>query len=209
VKGGYEMKKEMSSKKRARWMRKYFKRFLGREKGDLEEILQKDFQIAIERAHQLLSIKPEDYQNEQPVLITVPDSFTKYDKVTYRLDTKSNGNATLHYDQSLVTTLFFGQESLFYHQCNIDHRDGRFAMDIAGEFRYFDVVHVETAIKYDDEDKPKYLILDLEVSLTDGTIIPIHLRNHRLHDTYELPGLLTDQEKLVLETLKKHIRLNR
>ncbi len=187
-------------------MKKYFKRFQGREKTNYDEMIQGDYNRAIERAHDLSSISKADYQNAQPILITVPDSYTDADRVAYRLDKLQDGTMTLRYDQSLVTSLFFGEDSLYYHQCNIDHRDGKIGFDVAGEFNYFDVVHMETAIKYDKPEHPKYIILDLELTLIDGTIVPLHLRNHRLHEGYELPGLLTEKEKLVLDQIKSRVR---
>ncbi len=187
-------------------MKKYFKRFQGREKTSYDEMIQGDYNRAIERAHDLSSISKADYQNAQPILITVPDSYTDADRVAYRLDKLQDGTMTLRYDQSLVTSLFFGEDSLYYHQCNIDHRDGKIGFDVAGEFNYFDVVHMETAIKYDKPEHPKYIILDLELTLIDGTIVPLHLRNHRLHEGYELPGLLTEKEKLVLDQIKSRVR---
>lgn len=187
-------------------MKKYFKRFQGREKTNYDEMIQGDYNRAIERAHDLSSMSKADYQNAQPILITVPDSYTDADRVAYRLDKLQDGTMTLRYDQSLVTSLFFGEDSLYYHQCNIDHRDGKIGFDVAGEFNYFDVVHMETAIKYDKPEHPKYIILDLELTLIDGTIVPLHLRNHRLHEGYELPGLLTEKEKLVLDQIKSRVR---
>jgi hypothetical protein len=200
------MDKPRKIKNRERWMKKYFNRFQGRETSNYDEMIQGDYNRAIERAHALSSITKEDYASTQPVLITVPDSYTDNDRVAYRLDKLQDGTMTLRYDQSLVTTLFFGEDTLYYHQCNIDHRDGRIGFDVAGEFNYFDVVHMETAIKHDKPEHPKYIILDLELTLTDGTIVPIHLRNHRLHEGYELPGLLTDKEQHILDTIKAKVR---
>ena len=200
-------KPEKLVKNRAKFTSKYFKKFSGRSKDNYEEMLQSDYQRAIERAHQLSSIDQNDYAT--PIIITVPDSFHQGDKVTYRLDKKSDGTNTLLYDQALITALFFGSDSLYYYQANIDHRNGHIAFDIAGEFNYFDVVHMETGLKYDNPAHPKYIMLDIEVGLVDGTMIPFHLRNHRIHDDYDLPSLLTETEQKILDILKSKVRESR
>jgi len=142
-------------------------------------------------------------------LITVPDAFDKDGRVNYRLDTREDGTHTLLYDQALVTALFFGHDTLYYHQANIDHRDGHIGFDVSGEFSYFDVVHMETSLKYDNNDKPKYITLDIEIGLSDGNKVPFHLRNHRIHDDYNLDTLLTPTEQKVLHTLKQKVRESR
>ncbi|MDI6453719.1 hypothetical protein [Peloplasma aerotolerans] len=200
-------KKAKKIKDRQKWTSKYFKKFSGRASDSYDEMLHLDYDRAIERAKQLSSIMESEF--DSPIVITVPDAFDKNGRVTYRLDKKEDGTSSLLYDQALVTILFFGDDSLFYYQANIDHRNGHIAFDIAGEFNYFDVVHMETALKYDNADNPKYITLDLEVGLADGTIVPFHLRNHRIHDGYDLPTLLTASEQKVLDAIKRKVRESR
>jgi hypothetical protein len=195
------------NKKRQKFTSKYFKKFSGRSDLSYGDMLQADYKAAMKRAELLSSLKPGDY--DSPIIITVPDAYNKGGKVTYRLDKKSDGSQTLLYDQALVTILFFGADSLFYYQANVDHRNGHIGYDVAGEFNYFDVVHMETSLKYDHPDRPKYITLDLEVGLSDGVIVPFHLRNHRIHDDYELPGLITENEQKVLDTIKEKVRNSR
>jgi hypothetical protein len=170
-------------------------------------MLQDDYRKIVERAHDLSSITEADYH--EVMMITIPDAFDQTSKVNYRLDKKDDDTYTLLYDQALVTILFFGDDVLYYHQANVDHRNGHIAYDVSGEFNYFDVVHMETAIKYDRPINPKYVTLDLEVGLADGTIVPFHLRNHRIHEEYDLHAFITDQEKKFLDTLKQHVRESR
>lgn len=194
-------------KNRTKYASKFFKKFNHRAQDSYNDMLQDDYKQVIARAHELSSIQEESYQ--KLILITVPDAFDHNSKVAYRLDKKSDGSYTLLYDQSLVTAVFFGEDTLFYHQANVDHRNGHVAYDVSGEFNYFDVVHMETAFKYDRTIHPKYLILDLEVTLIDGTKVPFHLRNHRIHESYDLQQLLTTQEKDLLDTLKFKVRESR
>lgn len=191
-------------KKRSRWTQKYFKKFVGRHQDSYDTMTQADYDYLLERACELSSISVNDY--ETLILITVPDAFEKNGQVHYRLDKKEDGTHSLRYDQALVTVLFFGHDTLYYHQANVDHRNGHIGFDVAGEFNYFDVVYVETSLKYDNNDKPKYITLDIKVVLSDGTKIPFHLRNHRIHDNYHLDTLLTSTEQKVLQTLKTKIR---
>lgn len=205
-----KVKKEKKSKKpknREKLTAKYFKKVTGKTIDALSEMVQADYAKAIERAHQLSSIEKSDYS--APILITVPDAFHHGGKVNYRLDKKPDGTFTLMYDQALVYVLFFGRNSLFYYQSNVNHMNGQIASDVAGEFNYADVVHIETELKYDHIDRPKYVTLDLEIGLVDGTIVPFHLRNHRIHQDYNLPTLLTTQEQQVLNLLKKKVRESR
>ncbi|MDO9628515.1 MAG: hypothetical protein Q7I99_01330 [Acholeplasmataceae bacterium] len=200
-------KKPKIIKNRSKFTSKYFKKFSGRAEDSYEDMLHEDYKHVINRAHQLSSIKETDY--ESLIVITVPDAFDHKGKVAYRLDKKSDGTYTLLYDQALVTVLFFGSDSLFYHQANVDHRNGHIGFDVAGEFNYFDVVHMETSIKYDNNDRPKYITLDLEVGLADGVIVPFHLRNHHIHSEYELNTLLTENEQKILDILKSKVRNSR
>jgi hypothetical protein len=200
-------KKVKKLKNREKWTKKYFKKFSGRAEESFADLMKEDFKNAMKRAEILSSIQKTDY--EKPVIITIPDAYNKGGKVVYRLDVKKDGSQTLVYDQSLITILFFGKDSLFYYQANIDHRNGHIGYDISGEFNYFDVTHIETQLKYDNPDKPKYLTLDLEVGLVDGTIKPFHLRNHRIHDCYELPDLVTETEYEILTLIKSRVRESR
>ncbi len=202
--------KEKAKKKiqnRSKYTTKYFKKFSGRDEFAYKDMLQEDYQHVISRAHKLASIKETDY--ESLVLITVPDAYDRKSKVAYHLDRKSDETYTLLYDQALVTALFFGPESLYYHQANVDHRNGNIAFDISGEFSYFDVVHMETSLKYDSHEDPKYIILDLEIGLADGKNISFHLRNHRIHSKYELNTVLTETEQKVLDNVKNKVRMSR
>lgn len=202
-----KVKKEKTIKNREKYTAKYFKKFSGRHADSFDDMLHTDYKNAIERATKLLSITTNDY--EAPYIITVPDSFDNKKKVYYRLDKKEDGTHTLIYDQALVTILFFGSDSLFHYQANVDHTNGRIGFDKTGEFNYFDVVHIETMLNYDTLDKPKYIMLDLIIGLVDGTKIALHLRNHRIHDTYELSGLLTETESRILDLLKHKVRDSR
>ena len=200
-------KKEKKVKNRAKYTSKYFKKFSGRAHQSYDQMLKQDYDNIIKRALELSSISEIDY--ESYMMITVPDSFDQQSTVNYRLDKKEDGSYTLLYDQALVTVLFFGNDVLYYHQANVDHRNGHIAYDVSGEFNYFDVVHMETALKYDRPIRPKYLTLDLEVGLADGTVVPFHLRNHHMHEEYDLDGVLTKEEKKFLDTLKQKVRESR
>jgi hypothetical protein len=197
-------KKRKNVKNRSKYTKKNFNKFSGRSKDGFIEFIQQDYNNAILRAERLSSINRNAYQ--KPIIITIPDAFYNTDKVHYRLDQKPDGKVTQIYDQALITILFFGQESLFYYQANIDHRNGHIAFDVAGEFNYFSVVHMETQIKYDNPEKPKYIMLELEVGLSDGTIVPFHLRNHRMHEDYDLPEILTQTEQQILDLFKSKVR---
>lgn len=202
-----KLKQSKTIKNREKWTAKYFKKFAGRSQDSYDLMLNEDYENAVNRAHQLLNITPADY--DQPILITVPDAYGPKDSVTYRLDRRPDGKHTLLYDQALVTVLFFGADSFYYYQVNIDHRNGHLAYDHCGEFNYFDVVHLETQIAYDHVEHPKFITLDININLANGTKVPLHLRNHRIHDNYELESLLTESESKIIQLLTTKIRESR
>ncbi len=200
-------KKKKKPKKREKLTAKYFKKVSGRSIEAFDDMVKADYAKITERARQLSSIAQDEYS--EPVLITVPDAFYSGGKVKYRLDKNIDGTFKLMYDQALVYVLFFGKDSLYYYQSNINHLNGHIASDVAGEFQYSNVSHMETGLKYDHIDRPKYITLDLEIGLVDGTIVPFHLRNHRIHQDYQLPSLLTEKEQQILTILKKKVRESR
>lgn len=197
---------DKSLKKREKYTKKYFKRFSGRAQTTFEDILKADYQNAVKRAEALLSVSKADYPNVAPFVITIPEGFHFSDKVKYRLDISADGTQTLLYDQSQVTTIFFGETTVFYHRSNINHKTGEIAYDVAGEFSYFDIVYVETAFKFDNEDRPKHLYLTLDLSLADGTQVNLKLRNERLEFASPSEELITEKEQFVLRTFKERIR---
>lgn len=201
------MKKKKVVKNRAKYTSKYFKKFAGRSQATYEDMVNEDYKNVIKRALELSSLEENDY--DSLMMLTVPDAFDHQSKVTYRLDKKEDDTQTLLYDQALVTCVFFGDETLYYYRANVDHRNGHIGHDISGEFSYFDVVHLETILKFDNINKPKYLTLDIEVSLSDGTMIPFHLRNHHLHEFYDMKEYLTPEEKEFLDQLKLKVRQSR
>jgi glucan-binding YG repeat protein len=202
-----KVKQPKQIKNREKWTKKYFKKFSGRSQDSYELMLLEDYQNAIDRALKLLNITDSDY--EKPVIITIPDAFGSKDRVTYRIDKKPDGSFTRLFDQALLNILFFGDEAFYYYQVNVDHRNGQFAYDQAGEFSYFDVVHLETKLSYDNHEKPKFITLDLHIGLSDGNKISLHLRNHRIHEHYDLPELLTKEEEEIISTLKQKVRMSR
>lgn len=200
-------KKEKIPKKikdRTVWFKKYFNKYAGKQDKAYTKFVEQDMKAAIMRAHKLSSIDAKAYK--QPIIISIPDAFYNSSKVSFRLDRKADGTVTQIYDQALMTILFFGESTLYYYQANVDHRNGHIAFDTAGEFNLFDIVHLETQLKYDHPEKHKYIMLDLQVGLSDGRTIPFHLRNHRLHNEYSLPEILTDQEQQILDLFKSRVR---
>lgn len=192
---------------RSRWMKKYFKKVLGHAKKQYDEFIKTDYENVVERATMISGIKKTDY--DKLVLITVPDAFKTTRDIKYRFDHKEDDSFTLKYDQALATVLFFGDESLFYYKVNIDHISGDMNSDIAGEFNFFDVVHMETSLKYDDGDKPTHIMLDLNITLSNGVVIVFNLRNHHLHASYKLSSLITKTENEILNAIKGRIRASR
>ncbi|MFU8793087.1 MAG: hypothetical protein ACNA7K_03595 [Acholeplasmataceae bacterium] len=193
-------------KNRTRWAKKYFKKNTGKAKQDFHLTIKEDYERAMERACELLSINRQQAAHFSPVIITIPDAFGKHDTVSYRLDINKDGSTTLIYDHSLVTILMFSEHSLLYYQSHINHETGQIGYDITGEIKHFDIVFVETELTFDDHEKPKYSRLDVKLNLVNGQNIKLHLRNHRLTPEYPMEQLLTDKEKQVIQLIKKSVR---
>eukprot|EP01156_Anaeramoeba_ignava_P021860 Anaeramoba_ignava/c19853_g1_i1.p1 GENE.c19853_g1_i1~~c19853_g1_i1.p1 ORF type:complete len:457 (+),score=64.67 c19853_g1_i1:1085-2455(+) len=194
-------------KNRIKFTNRFFRSLQSKAKGQIDVLINKDYFEIQKRAKTLLSISEKDYH--QQILITVPDSFTNKDDVKYHLEITKDGDNKLYFDQAYVTVLYYGMTSLYIYQCNVDHRSGYIGHDRAQEFKYADVISVETTIKYDNEAHPKYSVLNAELTLINNQKFLIHLRNQRLTDQSAGQPLLSKTEQNVLQKLKDRIRASK
>lgn len=194
-------------KNRLKFTNKFFRRLKSKAKGQIDVLINKDYFEAEKRAKLLLGITNKDF--DQKILITVPDSFTNKDDVKYHLEVKEQGDNKLYFDQAYVTMMFYGITTLYIYQCNIDHRSGKIGHDHAQEFNYFDVLSVETMSQFDNDNHPKYSILNAELTLSNNQKFLIHLRNQRLHKELAALPLINEKERRVLQMLKDRIRASK
>lgn len=180
----------------------YFKRRQGNMDAKFEEILEKDLEMLASRAKDL-GILPDDVSS-QPVQLMTPDQFLD-DNISYRLN-KDEDDTVLRYSQAAVTTLFYDDARLYYHQCNLDVVSGKVYEDVVGEFKLDDVVTVETFLTFDGEDDPGYARLDLEIQLSNGSELVFIVRRHPLTKNYSEENLLSTKEKTFLTLLKNLVR---
>ena len=192
---------------RLKRVEQYFKKVSGSTADDIHKIMHEDYQNAIKRAELMASIDRKSY--DQPYVLLIPHQKEKGRKVSYRLDLLANGAQTLLYDQTLISVLFFGQDTFHYYQSHIDHQTGEISMDLSGEFGYFDVVHVVTRLGYDNPQKPKYETLDLEIGLSDGAVVPIHLRSIQLQSDFKPEIFISNDELKIINRLKEKVRERR
>lgn len=209
MKGGIVMQNANSKDMAARLKRveQYFKKMSGGTAEDIHKLIHSDYERAIKRAEKMASIDRKSY--DQPYVLLIPHQPEKGRKVSYRLDLLANGAQTLLYDQTLISVLFFGSDTFHYYQSHIDHQTGEISHDLAGEFGYFDVVHIVTRLGFDNPNKPKYETLDLEIGLSDGAVVPIHLRSYRLQSDFKPELFISDDEQKIIERLKKNVRESR
>ena len=206
----YEESKDKATKlmkNRVKFTKSFFSKIKSKAKGQIDVLVENDYFEAVKRAKILLGISEKDYH--QQILITVPDSFSNKDDVKYHLEVKKEGENKLYFDQAYVTILFYGLKSLFIYQANIDHRSGFIAHDRAEEFNYKDIVSIETSLKYDNDDHPKYSVLNAELVLSNHATFILHLRNQRLDNQIAGQPLLSDKEQQVLQLLKDRIRASK
>lgn len=180
----------------------YFKRRQGNMDAKFEEILKEDLEMLSDRAKKL-GILPDDV-NSQPVQLMTPDHFLE-ETVSYRLN-KDEDKTVLRYSQAAVTTLFYDDERLYYHQCNLDVKTGKVYEDVAGELKFDDIVTVETFLSYDGEDDPGYARLDVEIQLSNGSELVLVVRRHPITKNYSDEYILSVKEETFLTLLKSLIR---
>ena len=183
-------------------VRKYFELRLGKVDETFEKVLDTDLELLRRRARNL-GLVPKDIA-EKPVQLMIPDHFLDED-IKYRLD-EFKGGSNLRYSQAAVTTLFYDDKRLYYHQCNLDVMSGVVYDDVAGEFKFEDVVTVETFLSYGAEDDPNHVRLDVELQLNNGSELLLTLRRHPLTEDYEREPLLTEEETMFLTLVKGFVR---
>lgn len=190
-------------KNRIKLIKKYFRSKSANENETVTKYLEEDIDNVLSRAHTLIGIKKGDLS--EPLVIITPNSFYEGGKVRYRI-IKLDDEYRVDYDQSMVTSIYLTNESLYYHQASVNHNNGVIDFDIAGELNLFDVTHTETILDYDNVENPKVSQLIFRLNLVDGSNIEFYLRDHFLHDEYYLETLLTEEEEYVINTIKEAIR---
>lgn len=190
-------------KRRIKLIKKYFKSKSLVENNDVTNFLEEDIENVLSRAYTLIGIDEDEVS--KPLVIITPSAFYDGGKVKYRIIKKDDDNFRVDYDQSLVTSIYLTNESLYYHQASVNHNNGFIDFDIAGGLNLFDVTHTETILDYDDPVKPKISQLILRLNLVNGSNIEFYLRDHYLHDDYLLETLLTEDEAYIINTIKAAI----
>lgn len=183
-------------------VRKYFEFRTGKVDELFEKVLETDLELLRQRAR-MLGLVPKEVTSS-PVQLMIPDHFLNEDML-YRLDEFEGGSA-LHYSQAAVTTLYFDEKRLYYHQCNLDVASGHVYDDVAGEFKFEDVMTVETFLTVDGDDDPDHVRLDLELQLINGSELILTIRRHPLTKDYSFDPLLSEAELQFLQLMKDKVR---
>lgn len=189
-------------KKRNKLMKKHFKKTDGRENKKIEQVIASDTEEALKRAQIISGLEDVEFSN--PIVIVTPNTNTDR-KVRFRT-TKVSGEVRVDYDYALLTTLYFGDKTLFYHQSSIDYLSGVVDEDNAIEVGYKNIVKVKTFVGYDDPKKPLLKMVNLTLSLDNGETIEIPLRNQYLFSDGSSAELLTEKEAYIIRAIKNAIR---
>ena len=192
-------------KKRLKWFNKYFKKGTGEFDPQFQVYRDEAHELVFKRAYELLSITEADVAEENAIVLMSPEQLDVKSKVRFKVALLDDDDAELIYDQAILTVLMFGEESLFYYQANVDYRYGLVTNDLVGELNYLDIMNVQTSFEYDDLHEPLFEIINVELWLYDGTIMPLTLR-FRLFNGVMEELILSDKEKLVLNKLHNVIR---
>lgn len=203
MKGGNLMDKD-----RIKWFNEYFKKDSGQLDPKYQEYLDADLALIKKRAFQLLSITENDLI-KAPVILLSPETLDPKNPVSYKLAKKPDlDEMVLQYDQSLLTILLFGKDQLYYYQVNIDHRFPFITNDFAGEVLYFDIINIETSVQLDDIVNARKEYVDLQLWLSDGSLLAFRLRERLFTGELE-EVILTKDEASVLDIIRKTIRERR
>lgn len=189
-------------KHRAKRVKKYFRKKSGKEDLKVSELIKEDIDKALLRAQLLLSL--EDEVVSKPLIIKAAN--TDNPDIKFRV-TKNTEPSKVEYTESILTTLYLGKTSLFFHEAIVNHINGYVLEDYASEVKYHDIVHVETYLDYDPRVNnigvsSLYLILHL----INGTSITLNLRSHYMYNRKEHSELITNDERQVITNIQKAIR---
>lgn len=192
-------------KDRLKWFNKFFKKGTGEADPQFQVYRDEVHEIAFKRAFELLRIEEGDVSLEQPIILLAPEQLDKRSKVRYKVVLEDESVAELVYDQALITILMFGEHSLFYYQANADYRYGLVTNDVVSEVNYLDIMSYQTSFEYDDLQDPLFEIVDLELFLYDGGVVPFNLRFRMFNGVME-ELVLSETEKLVLDKFHQVVR---
>jgi hypothetical protein len=183
-------------------VKKYFKSRVGTKDEAIETLFASDLDVIRNRAASLGILEGDI--TLKPLQIMIPDQFLDQEML-YRLD-KKDDQTTLRYSQSSVTTLFYDEARLYYHQCNFDLLTGDLSDDVFGEFAFIDVVTMETFLTDGPDEDEASIRLDLEIQLTNGSELIITLRRELKTKDTVFKAELSPVEREVLKTIKQLVR---
>lgn len=188
-------------KQRIKVMKKHFRKALGKDHKDFDQIVGKDIDHAIINSEHILGIINEDVS--KPITLFAPNTTTDR-LVKYKL-TEVDKERRVDFDYALVTTLFFGAKRLYIHQTSLDIITGTSEYFLATEVAYKDITVVETAFGHVG-DKDDISFAKVILGLSNGNEIELLLRVHYLTKDVTTEDLITKKERYILDTLKKAIR---
>ena len=183
-------------------VKKYFKSRVGTKDEAIETLFASDLDVIRNRAASLGILEGEI--TLKPLQIMIPDQFLDQEML-YRLD-KKDDQTTLRYSQSSVTTLFYDEARLYYHQCNFDLLTGDLSDDVFGEFAFIDVVTMETFLTDGPDEDEASIRLDLEIQLTNGSELIITLRRELKTKDTVFKAELSPIEREVLKSINQLVR---
>lgn len=190
-------------KNRAKVLKRYFRRSRGKQKDNVVEVIQQDIDKALERAKLLLSLENENVS--KPLIIKAAN--TENENIRFKVVKLPDKTTRVDYNESLLTTIYLGTNSLFFHEAIVNHIHGYVLEDYASEVKYRDIVHVETFLDYEHRYNTVGLSsLYLLLHLINGTTIALNLRNHYMHNRKDYPELVTKEEKAIITNIQKAIR---
>lgn len=190
-------------KKRTKLMTKYFKKNRGKEVLEANAYILEDIENAINRAEDLID---EDGNYSEPLVILTPEVLYEEDKLSYRVTETEEGNFIIHHNQSLITSLFLTNQTMFYHKANINHINGKFDNELVGDLSLFDIVHIQTSLDMEETKDLNIFKVFLTLNLVDGDTVTFNLRKEIVDDVNDFDTSLNEDEKYIIKTIRKAVR---
>ncbi|HHT39087.1 MAG: hypothetical protein WCS12_03735 [Acholeplasmataceae bacterium] len=158
--------------KRDKEMKRFFKRKRKRLRDKYDFHVDKDLEVAFERAKAFLYLSDEDIQAHTPIATDAPEALTREidSKLIYFKD-------KIRFDIGRYFLLAFGDDLLHFYTAIIDHRVGEIYNDAGLSIPYKRITSVQTSLLFRNIEKRNFHIYELKLSVEGMKDINLVLRN--------------------------------
>jgi|GEM_PF-4275518 len=189
---------------RIKTMKNYFDKLSSKKDNKIEDLINDTTTKVLQRAKKILCIT--NHKVSEPLMISSPN-FKDMKNLKFK-STKLENGYRIDYNFAVLTSIFFDEKTLFYHKAEVDYITGEADVDLAGQVKLKDIVHMEVKSSYDNtRGEVKVSNLTLKLDLVGGFSINFVLRDHFLFADNPLEGVLTSKERQIIQTIQAAIRI--